>query len=298
MKSYHASSGIAQLARESLALAVLAFRFNAPALARELIRRRDIALERVRTAYGVEWTGLSLLDIGSGQACPWSLAFAERNVVSAVDQDVVPHGADVRAYATILRECGVRRTLKTFLRKGVGMDRRLRRAMEKLTGADLAWPQTYRMDCQRLDFADGSFDGLFSFSTLEHVADPLRALQEAKRVLKRGGVAYISLELYTSINGAHDPRLWGDAHRLPLWAHLRRSCAPKSTPNVYVNMLRIQDFIELASRVFGTVTFHRDERGSRRYLAELSPAERSELSAYSDEELATQDFVILAQRQA
>lgn len=43
-------------------------------------------------------------------------------------------------------------------------------------------------DIYQLDFPDSQFDAIFCHNVLEHVGDPLRALQEMHRVLKVGGV--------------------------------------------------------------------------------------------------------------
>ena len=49
-------------------------------------------------------------------------------------------------------------------------------------------PVTFRaMDAYRLEFEDESFDGIFSHALFEHVARPHTILQEARRVLKKGG---------------------------------------------------------------------------------------------------------------
>lgn len=43
-------------------------------------------------------------------------------------------------------------------------------------------------DAQRMVFPDGSFDVVFSYHALEHIAEPHRALAEMRRVLKAGGL--------------------------------------------------------------------------------------------------------------
>ena len=48
------------------------------------------------------------------------------------------------------------------------------------------------MDAQALDLADGSFDVVCSFETIEHLADPLAYLAEVARVLRPGGVYVVS----------------------------------------------------------------------------------------------------------
>lgn len=45
-----------------------------------------------------------------------------------------------------------------------------------------------RADAYELPFDDGSFDRVFSHALFEHLAEPVRALTEASRVLRSGGV--------------------------------------------------------------------------------------------------------------
>jgi SAM-dependent methyltransferase len=47
-------------------------------------------------------------------------------------------------------------------------------------------------DLYRLPFRDGAFDAAFAHSVLEHLADPLAALREVRRVLAPGGVVGIA----------------------------------------------------------------------------------------------------------
>ncbi len=97
-----------------------------------------------------------------------------------------------------------------------------------VTGIDLlatvgcAYPDpriTYRrMGAAALDFPDGSFDVCFSIATLEHVADPGRALREMKRVTCSGGYIYVQAgPLYFSPFGHH---MFGYFDDFP-WIHLR-----------------------------------------------------------------------------
>lgn len=70
-------------------------------------------------------------------------------------------------------------------------------------------------DGGRLPFSAGSFELVFSHSVIEHVASPEGYLRECHRVLRPGGVLYLSTAPYLSLAGAHLPRL-----AVPLPLHL------------------------------------------------------------------------------
>jgi len=70
-------------------------------------------------------------------------------------------------------------------------------------------------DGARLPFPDGAFDVVFSHSVIEHVASAEGYLSECHRVLRPGGVLYLSTAPYLSLAGAHLPRL-----RVPVPLHL------------------------------------------------------------------------------
>ncbi len=62
-------------------------------------------------------------------------------------------------------------------------------------------------DVHQLSFADGSVGTVVCLETLEHVADPLRAVQEMHRVLRPGGVLAISSLMFFPIH-AHPWDYW------------------------------------------------------------------------------------------
>lgn len=62
-------------------------------------------------------------------------------------------------------------------------------------------------DVHRLSFADESIGTVVSLDTLEHVADPLRALQEIHRILRPGGLVAISSVMFFVIH-AHPWDYW------------------------------------------------------------------------------------------
>jgi ubiquinone/menaquinone biosynthesis C-methylase UbiE len=62
-------------------------------------------------------------------------------------------------------------------------------------------------DGARLPFRDASFDLVFSHSVIEHVSSAEAYLGECRRVLRAGGLLYLSTAPYLSLAGAHLPRL-------------------------------------------------------------------------------------------
>jgi SAM-dependent methyltransferase len=68
---------------------------------------------------------------------------------------------------------------------------------------------------QRLPFREASFDLVFSHSVIEHVASATAYLEECRRVLKPGGMLYLSTAPWLSFAGAHLPRL-----RVPIPIHI------------------------------------------------------------------------------
>lgn len=62
-------------------------------------------------------------------------------------------------------------------------------------------------DGARLPFRDAAFDVVFSHSVIEHVSSAPAYLAECHRVLRPGGVLYLSTAPYLSLAGAHLPRL-------------------------------------------------------------------------------------------
>lgn len=64
-------------------------------------------------------------------------------------------------------------------------------------------------DIQRLDqFADATFDTIFSCETIEHVPDPPLAVRQLVRVLKPGGRLYLSTPNYLSTIGLYRVYCW------------------------------------------------------------------------------------------
>jgi len=63
----------------------------------------------------------------------------------------------------------------------------------------LSHVSTYRMNARSLEFPNPSFDGVYSFSTLQYIDVPELAAQEIYGVLKPGCAAYLDIHLCTSM---------------------------------------------------------------------------------------------------
>ena len=61
-------------------------------------------------------------------------------------------------------------------------------------------------DGTALPFRDGAFDLVLSHSVIEHVANPLEYLKEARRVLAPGGAMLLNTAPYLSSSGSHLPK--------------------------------------------------------------------------------------------
>ena len=69
--------------------------------------------------------------------------------------------------------------------------------------------QIDQMDATKMSFNSPSFDGAFLCFVLEHIPDPRRVLSEVRRVLRPGGVVYITEVLNSSFFlDPYSPNVW------------------------------------------------------------------------------------------
>ena len=178
-----------------------------------------------------------VLDIGAGQFLVQMQYFARRNRVVGIDYDVIAQGLNPMSYLRMLRFNGFRRVIKTIGRKLLGIDRRYAAELAKqLNVVSLPKLRVLHMDACNMSFHDGSFDFVHCYSVFHHLPNPKAAISGIARVLRPGGVVFISLHLYTSERGCLDPRVFSEQRGdFPLWAHLRPQFANKVKPNAYVN---------------------------------------------------------------
>ena len=122
-----------------------------------------------------------------------------------------------------------------------GFDERARRGGVQLTA----------MDAAAMDFADDSFDFVFSYDAFEHFAAPGRVLAEALRVVKPGGHVYLEFgPLYYSPYGEHAYRTVRVPYCQFLFSEstLNEFADGAGLPRIdfaHVNRLSLQDYRDL-----------------------------------------------------
>jgi len=141
---------------------------------------------------------------GQEQAYPYSYAAEPYSIVEQVRQKIAPLRFHLAA-KEIVKELGLNPNHKVLeIGSGLGL---LGREIRKLTSLDLNYFGIdilfdsakkskealipVRADASRLPFPNKSFNHVISTDVLEHLYDPLKAVQEIYRVLKPGGKAFL-----------------------------------------------------------------------------------------------------------
>ncbi len=243
----------------------------------DYVRRiHEETVSRVFEATGVWLEGKKGLDIGPGQQLGCLRCFSLKNDVVGIDTDVIPRGFDLGAYAEVL-----------------GVDARFASELARELGIEKVPPvNVLQMNATQMTFEPNAFDFVYTHSVFEHIDDPAAALREVVRVLRPGGAAYVSVHLYTSHSGSHDPKIFADgAPRAPYWPHLRPAFMGDVRPSTFLNRLSLRAWQQLFESVMPGVHFIPIRQDAE--LAEPLRALRAEgeLAAYEDDELLTVDLV-------
>jgi SAM-dependent methyltransferase len=264
-----------------------------------VVRRARAADTVISQRLGRTLTGQRVLDIGPGQQLPYLTYFAQHNDAVGVDLDLLADHYTPRGYVEMFRRNGPVRVAKTFGRHALGLHRKYRAELARQLGPTGAGAAGYRLvqaDASRLGFRDDAFDVVFSNSVFEHLERPELVMRDAARVMRPGGVAYMSVHPWTSESGCHDPRIFaGRRDALPPWSHLRDQYAHLVRPNAYLNHWSVDDWRATFAREWpgATVELHLDER-MRPELDRLRGS--GELGAFRDEELLVTDLVAVWQK--
>lgn len=263
-----------------------------------ILRIWNSTRDRVREATGVELEGKKGLDIGPGQQLGCLRCFSVKNDMVGIDTDFIMQGGGPLEYARMLQRNGPMRTLKTLGRRALGVDTRVERTLATALGVE-RFPRmnVMRMSATAMTFADATFDFVYSHSVFEHIDDPEAAMREVVRVLKPGGVAYISVHSYTSHAGQHDPKiLSGPGPLPPYWPHLRPSLQHTVHPNAWLNKVSLGDFKKMFERTMPGVKLISDRQDDEIGDGLKTLRAQGELADYTDEELMTVNIIGLWQK--
>jgi SAM-dependent methyltransferase len=221
----------------------------------ELIARANVSEMRhaeqcLRDGFEFQLRGLKILEIGPGQLLGQLPFLALNNEVVGVDFDVVPQGFDLPQYVRMLARNGAIRTAKTIGRKALGVDRRYRIQLKKELAIDYLPKVNVRTaDVLNLPFDTNAFNFVYSRAVFQHLPDPAGAIREITRVLVGGGVAFVSLQPYTSPTACLDPRVLygGVENEIGVWPHLRSGLKDQVKSNATLNRLGLADWKGLFS---------------------------------------------------
>lgn len=256
------------------------------------------AEERISARLGRPVENLRILEIGPGQGLERARYFGIMNEVIGFDQDVIPVHTRMRDYYQLLRQNGFGRLAKTLGRKLI-VGKSNEHAWAKAVGArPMKVPQMVQGDiCGRLPEL-GQFDLVVSWSVFEHLTDPRKALENIIQLLKPGGVFYLSIHLYTAINGHHDIRSFtGFEDQVPLWGHLRETTRGLIHPSAYLNQWRLGQWRELFGEKASRYSEYLESYDHhQRYGSRLTSEIRTEICKYTDEELFTVDAIYVWQK--
>jgi SAM-dependent methyltransferase len=301
MKSYSSESrGLPAMLRESLSL-YRSHSLNIEGHVRSRIEDAKRVEVSVRQLCGIELQDLDILEVGPGQFLMQMTYFSVHNRIVGIDRDVVVRGFKPLAYASMFVSNGYHRTIKTLGRKLLGIDRKYASQLaSQLNLHRLPKLNVHAMDVCKMSLASKSFDFVYCRSVLHCLRDPIAALDEIVRVLRPGGVAYISIQPYTSQDGCLDPRVFTDRWKeVACWPHLRPHLRDTiDPPNVFLNRLRLDQWRELfTSRMESTKFIVTPGRQSA--LEEATKLQsQGELLEYSIEELTAGELVAVWKKQA
>jgi SAM-dependent methyltransferase len=264
-------------------------------VAARLAETREVE-ELLERALGAPLIDKRILDVGAGQGLFHMAYFGRQNQVTGIDLEVIAQGMDLTAYARMWRANGARRTVKSAARKLLQVDRRYRQEVIRQCELErFPHMNVLQMDAEALAFDEATFDVVHARSVFQHIPSPSQAVNEIVRVLRPGGVAYVSFHLYTSDTGSLDPRVMRDDSAMPLWPHLRPSTQVTVLQNAFLNKLRLAEWRTLFAELMpgSHVATRGPQDEARLRAAAIRLQAQGELTPYALDELLTRRVSVI-----
>lgn len=244
---------------------------------------------------GKDPRGLRVLDVGCGKSYWLTLLLHSYGAdVTGVDTELVRPGFSPGKYVAILGQNGADRALRT-LAWDLLFARPYYRALARASPFALRFEglDTRVAPDGRMDFPERSFDLIVSHEVFEHIRDVPAAARDLSRLLKPDGLTYIYVHNFASLSGGHHIA-WKypdsePSRVVPPWDHLREKRFP-DIPS-WLNAMREAEYREIFDRYFEVLQWIPSGREGE---ALLTPELRQELSGYSEAELLTKGFTIVA----
>ena len=241
--------------------------------------------KELKNTFNFDLKNQLILDIGCGQRYPYTYLLSRDNKVVGIDLDVILTQHSYNNYKAIISKNGLNRFFKTLLR-AILFDRQYFKELSKLSDNEKKKHfQIKYMNAKNLKFKDNSFDFVISILSFEHFKNVEECVKEVKRVLKKGGKFYISVDLYSKLHGGHEIQ-----PKQP-WNHLLNK---NFKPNVFLNKLKKAEYESIFSRHFDTVKFISKEDPEVKKL--LTPELKKKLVEYSEIELTMYPLIIMGEK--
>lgn len=277
-------------------------RFYRASLAHDVVKQAENDYEWFRRIvatlepYLGDLKGKTILDVGCGRRYPLTLLLHSfGNKVVGIDLAYVGiNTPSIVRWWRALRADGLEALARSFSYTILMKDRAYYKTVRRICDFPLTTRgiEIRRMNVEHLAFSDETFDIVVSVAVFEHVANVPKAASELKRVMKKGGVIYITIHVFTSLSGGHHPD-WTDPCKVPPWDHLRQKRYPVP---VYLNKLRKHEFLSIFGKEFEILEVLEPSTGVGKDL--LTPEIRAELLDYSEEELLKGGIAIVAKKEA
>jgi SAM-dependent methyltransferase len=194
---------------------------------------------------GVPLKEARILDIGCGQMAQQVAMFsADGARITGIDIEIPTYRMNPKVFFESLKQNGFERAVKSLVRHAL-FDGGFIKDLSRVYGMPIPFTN---LDCKimsalALQFPDEHFDFVFSDCVFEHIENVPKAIQELNRVLKKTGIARITIHLFSSLSGGHNLD-WSNpdtapSKTVPPWDHLLENNYPA---NAFLNKLRLGQF--------------------------------------------------------